>query len=150
MSYQDQRTEEIKTCIALANGIDPRIQMNPPTLSLWIKTLVGKSFDAIHAAIELHYMRPAPPNRDRPAVDATIIRRIISEETDRAQAVQSAQKALPAGVKDPSSYRARNSEEWDRLYAKGRDDRRADLARQGIQLMDWQLANDRKPEPFAP
>lgn len=145
MNYTEQRNEEIKTCIALANGIDPRIQMNPPTLSLWTKTLVGKSFDAIHAAIELHYMRPAPPNRDRPAVDATIIRRIIADETERAQAVQSAQKALPAGVKDPSSYRARNPDEWDQLYAKGRDAHRANLARIGIPLTEWQTANDPKP-----
>lgn len=144
MSYQEQRLKEITTAVTLANGIDPRIQMNTPTRDLWLKILVGKSFDAIHAAIELHYMRPAPPNRDRPAVDATIIRRIISEETERAQAVQSAQKALPAGVNDPSSYRARNPEQWDELYSKGRDDHRANLARLNIPLTAWQTANDPK------
>lgn len=143
---QQYRELEIQTCITLANGIDPRIQMNMPTRDLWLKVLHGREFAAIHAAIELYYERPAPPNRDRPTIDAPMIRKIIREETERAQAVQSAHKALPP-ARNPSSFRARNPEEWDRLMAKGRDDRRAELERRGIGLTQFQIDGD-KPNNY--
>ena len=137
--------DELRACITFANGIDPRVQMTAPNAELWGRTVGTRAAVEVKAAIMLHYERPAPPNRDRPTIDAATVRKIINEETARSDALQSAQRALPP-ARNPNSWRERHPEEWERLVIKGRDDRRAELAARGIPLTDWQLANQPRPE----
>ncbi|WP_394253663.1 hypothetical protein [Arthrobacter pityocampae] len=81
--------DETKAILTLANALDPRVQVNKPTLDLWAKVLHGSPVAACHAAVSLFYERYAEPT-NRPVVDAPMIRRIISHETERAAAVTQA------------------------------------------------------------
>lgn len=131
--------EELRAAVTYANGIDPRIQMNVPTAELWGRTVGHKRFIEVKTAILVYYERYPTNGRENPPVSAAMVRRIISDEDTRAAAMQSAQQAI-APTRTPGSYRERNPEKWDALVAKGRDDHRANLARMGIPLTEWQLS----------
>lgn len=138
--------EDLRACIIYANGIDPRIQMNVPTAELWGRTVGHKLAIEVKTAILVYYERYPANGRENPPITAAMARKIISDEDARAEAMQSAQRALPP-ARNPSSYRSRNPKEWDRLVAAGRDDRRAELERRGIGLTQFQLDGD-KPAAF--
>ncbi|MDI3330675.1 MAG: hypothetical protein QJR09_08065 [Micrococcus sp.] len=142
--------KEITQALIYANGADERVPTTPANEDIWIRALTAYTYAEAKAAIQVYYERPFTGYGRRPHIEAHHVRRIIQQETERASAKASAVKALPRGSKDPTaSWRERNPEEWDRLVAKGRDDRRADLARRGITLMDWQLEND-QPADLSP
>jgi hypothetical protein len=135
--------DETRAAITWANQIDPLVQMNQPTLELWAKVLHGNTPAEVHAAITVYYERPYTGFGKRPPIEAPMIRRIVQQETERATAKASAVKALPRGSADPTaSWRDRNPDEWDQLVAKGREDRRKDLERRGIPMMDWQAEKE--------
>lgn len=138
--------EELRAAITYANGIDPRIQMNVPTAELWGRTVGHKLAIEVKTAILVYYERYPANGRENPPVSAAMVRRIISDEDTRAQAMQSAQAALPP-ARSPITFRERNPEKWDELMAKGRDDRRAELARRGTPLTQFQIDGD-KPNGF--
>lgn len=138
--------EELRAAITYANGIDPRIQMNVPTAELWGRTVGHKLAIEVKTAILVYYERYPANGRENPPISAAMVRKIISDEDARAQAMQSAQRALPP-VRNPNSWRERNPELWDRLMAKGRDDRRAELERRGIGLTQFQIDGD-KPNNY--
>lgn len=123
--------QEIVAAVTYANAIDPRVQSNQPTYELWHKVLHKHQYVEAQAAIQLFYERYTDPTQ-RPVVDPASIRRIIAQETTRAVAKQDAIEATPRTVTNPMSWRARNPEEWDRLFAKGAADRQADLRARGI------------------
>lgn len=138
--------EELRAAITYANGIDPRIQMNVPTAELWGRTVGHKLAIEVKTAILVYYERYPANGRENPPISAAMVRRIIRDEDTRAQAMQSAQAALPP-ARSPVTFRERNPEKWDELMAKSRDDRRAELARRGIPLTQFQIDGD-KPNGF--
>lgn len=111
--------QETVQAVTYANAIDPRVQCNQPTFDVWHRTLQKFTYPQCQAAIQLFYERFADPG-NRPVVDAPMVRRIISQETERAGAKGNALTAGPRPVANPLSYRQRNPEEWDRLYEEGR------------------------------
>lgn len=126
--------EELRAAITYANGIDPRVQMTGPNAELWGRAVGMYQAIEVKAAILVYYERPQPPNRERAPIDAASIRKIIQEETVRAEAQQRALEPPKNKAPHPKSFRERNPEEWDRLFQLGADQRRADLASRGIHL----------------
>lgn len=113
MSEQEGMTEtEMKKLLIGANAIDPRVQVNAPTASLWSRRLMGYPFRQAWAALEIYYDRDV---EYRPPIDPPALRRIIQAEKTRADAVRSA-KAIEAPKAQPAPPWVR---EWlDGLKAK--------------------------------
>ncbi|MGL3805868.1 hypothetical protein ACSYDW_07185 [Paeniglutamicibacter sp. R2-26] len=129
--------EELRACIVYANGIDPRIQMTAPNAQLWGRVVGDKTALEVTVATQVYYERPRLNGREHPPIDPATIKRIIFDEDNRAQAMANAQTAIP--FKRPTgTWRDRNPGLWDQLYAKGRDEHRADLQRRGIPLQPHQ------------
>ena len=137
--------EELRAAITYANGIDPRVQMTGPNADLWGRTVGHKLAIEVKTAILVYYERYPASGRENPPITAPMVRKIINDEDARAQAQESAHRALPP-ARNPNSWRERYPDEWARLVIQGRDDRRAELAARGIPLTDWQLANQPRPE----
>lgn len=125
------RQQDIVMAVNYANAIDPRVQSNQPTYEVWYRVLAKFDFTQAQAAIQLFYERYSDPS-SRPVVDAASIRRIISQETTRAVAKSHALEAGPKKVGTAGSWRQRNPQEWDRLYALGAAERQADLDARGV------------------
>lgn len=140
--------EELRAAITYANGIDPRVQMTGPNADLWGRAIGHKLAIEVKTAILVYYERYPVSGRENPPISAPMVRKIINDEDARAQAQESAHRALPAPRANPMSWRSRNPDEWDRLVAKGRDDHRADLIARGIPLTDWQQAGDKRPNDY--
>ncbi len=135
--------DELNQAVIYANAIDEKVPTTPANVDVWTRALATYTLPEAKAAIAVYYERPYTGYGRRPHIEASNVRRVIQQETERITAQQSATRALPRGSKGPTaSWRDRNPEEWDRLVAKGRDDRRKDLERRGIPLMDWQTEND--------
>lgn len=137
--------DETRMAIMYANGIDPRVQMNGPTAELWGRSIGHKTPPEVKAAILVYYERYPATGRENPPITAPMVRRIIADEDTRAQAQQSAQKALPA-ARPPAGFRARDPKAWDALVAKGRDEQRQEWESRKIPLTDWQQAHKPKPK----
>lgn len=123
--------DEIRACVAYANGIDPRVQMTPPNRDLWARVLRDKRYIEVTTATQVYYERLSTSQYGRRPVEPSDIKKIIYEETNRQGAVQSALEAAPR-IKNPNNYRARNPELWEQLVAEGRDKHRAGLRSRGI------------------
>jgi hypothetical protein len=66
-------------------------------------------------------------------VDAATVRKIIQEETTRADAKQRALEPPKNKARDPHTFRGKDPARWDALVIQGRDDYRASLRARGIE-----------------
>lgn len=145
--------DEIKKAITYANQIDPRIQMNIPTLEIWTRVLHAQDPAAVHAAIGAYHERPHTGFGQRPVIEPSTIRRIISQETEREEARQSALEAesrlaIAEGAKRERVRRSQTPE-YQRAMIQGAIDHLADLERRGIIEPDQQARLDHYRETGA-
>lgn len=140
--------EEAATVLVYVNQLDPLVPLNDSTSDVWWEAINRFEINQAIWCIKNYYATTKPDWSGKIIpLSPAILRSRISDEQERANAKRRALEPPPKHT-NPDSYRSQNPTKFAELMQKGRDDRRADLARQGILLMDWQLANDRKPEPF--
>lgn len=114
--------EEVSACVAYANGIDPRVQMNTPSAQLWARVIGHRTAREVMAGIQVYYGRGRINGREHPPVDPTSIRRIINESYEREEARTRALEPPRNRVMSPESFRRRNPAEWDRLIEIGKQE----------------------------
>lgn len=102
----------MKKLLVGANAIDPRVQVNAPTASLWSRRLMSYPLREAWAALEIYYDRDV---EYRPPIDPPALRKIIQAESTRAKAKQQAIEAGPA-KKEPAPA-------WVREWLDGLRDR---------------------------
>lgn len=102
---------------------DGRVSNGVAAVEIWQASLATATPAEAKQAVLDHY-------RGNEAVAATPggIRKRAQTLRTTAEAQTRAVTAGPP-VKNPSSWRARNPAEWDRLFAQGREQRREELAR---------------------
>lgn len=140
--------EQVVHCLTYLSQLDPRVQINDATSDLWFYAIEALELDQVIWIIRDYYATANPnSNGGVPSLTPATLKHRLIAMRDRAE---SKQRALspPAHVKSPESFRERFPDKWAALIVKGRDDRRADLARMGIPLTDWQLANEPRPDVF--
>jgi len=120
-------TEQVIKMLRWINETDPRVQFNEPAVEVWAYAMRTIPADVAKQAVLEHYKA----NENIAASPAAISKRAANIRTSRDAKV-SAIEASPAPVKHPLSWRARNPEEWDRLFELGRQERRNDLQRRGV------------------
>ena len=119
--------EETVALMTWVNQHDPRVQLNKPSRDIWANALQPYSYDECMQAVLDHYRL----NDDESVSPAKIRKRaelVRAQRTGRQSALEPPAKPF----KNPMSWRARNPEEWDRLFERGRQDRRADLEKRGL------------------
>ena len=109
------------------NQVDARVLLNEAAAETWAYAMRNVATDVAKQAVLEHYKA----NENIAASPAAISKRAANIRTSRDAKV-SAIEAAPAPVKHPLSWRARNPEEWDRLFELGRQERRDDLQRRGV------------------
>lgn len=139
--------EQCAALMTYANQIDARIQLNDPTLDAWWAAVEHLDYEAAKWGVKNYYATANPnSNFGTPALVPATLRVRIHAEIERTAAKQRALEP-PARVTNPVSFRQRNPEEFARLMRQGRDERRAELARRGIPLTQFQIDGD-KPAGF--
>lgn len=120
--------EETVTIMTWVNQHDPRVQITKPSRDIWANALAPYSYDECMQAVLDHYRL----NDDESVSPAKIRKRAELVRSQRAGR-QSAIEANPKqSSNSPMSWRARNPEEWDRLFEQGRQERQADLRARGL------------------
>ena len=130
--------DDIKKAITYANQIDPRIQMNIPTLEIWTRVLHAQDPAAVHAAIGVYHERPYTGFGQRPVLEPSTIKRIIQQESDRATARQAAIEAAPAPRRPHPKVKRTETPEWEAAVVQGAIDHLEDLERRDIIKPDQQ------------
>lgn len=141
--------QQVVQCLTYLNQLDPRIQLNDAASDMWFYALEQLGMDEVIWVIRDYYATANPNGVGGvPSLTPATLKHRLRSAQERAG---SKQRALEAPKRDEPmpSWRERNPEEFDRLYAKGRDDHRADLERRGIPLTEWQLAGDKRPAAFS-
>lgn len=116
--------QECAAALTYANQIDPRVQLNDSTLEVWEHALAHAVYEQVRWVIKDHYSSGVNANEAHQAmITAALIRRRITDETNRATASRA---ALEAGPRDQSyaSLRKNDPERWDQLVRAGSDHRR--------------------------
>jgi histidinol-phosphate/aromatic aminotransferase/cobyric acid decarboxylase-like protein len=97
------------------NQVDPRVMLNEANAETWAYAMAPiEQHEAKQAVLE-HYKA----NENIAASPAAIRKRALNIRSSR-DAGQSAITAKPSAPKHPMSWRARNPELWDQLFAQGR------------------------------
>ncbi len=115
------------------NQFDPFVQMNDAALDIWHGSMYQITYAEAEEAIVAHY-RANPGQQAQPGA---ILKRALNSRASkdagqRAIEVPQTRRELEASDgKIQRSWRARNPEEWDRLFKQGAEDRRADLKARG-------------------
>jgi len=107
------------------SNVDARVIFTEPAAEMWAHALAPIEASEAKQAILDHYRT----NDQFPATHAGIRKRALAvRDTREAQ-----QRAIepPKAYKNPLSWRARNPEEWDRLFEEGRQQGNAERARNG-------------------
>ncbi|MFI8412822.1 hypothetical protein ACIGB6_10130 [Paeniglutamicibacter gangotriensis] len=138
---------EAAAILTHANQLDAFLPVNDANTDAWWMALKNHEFKNAKWAVSTYYAE-TPVGRDGrvPSLAPRTLRDRIRSTIDTVASIDSAQKALPP-ARSPVTFRERNPEKWDELMAKGRDDRRAELARRGIPLTQFQTDGD-KPNGF--
>lgn len=120
--------EDAIGALTYTNQIDPRVQLTEANTETWTYAL--KDFDArqVRWVIRDYYATADKPAAMTPG----IIRQRVRTLQGQADAKRNAIEATPP-ARNPNSWRTRNPEEWDRLVAEGRDQRRTELRSRGIE-----------------
>ena len=120
--------EETVALMTWVNQHDARVQLNGPSRDIWANALRPYSYDECMQAVLDHYRI----NDDESVTPAKIRKRaelVRTQRTGRQSAIEANPKQ---SSKHPMSWRARNPEEWDRLFEQGRQERRDDLKTRGL------------------
>jgi len=120
--------EEAVTLMTWVNQHDARVQITKASRDIWANALGPYTYDESRQAVLDHYRL----TDEDPVTPAKIRKRaelVRSQRTGRQSAIEANPKQ---SSKHPLSWRARNPEEWDRLFELGRQERRDDLQRRGI------------------
>lgn len=124
--------QECAVIMTYANQLDPRIQLNDPTLDVWLTATANLSVEEAKWGIKDYYANANPnDNRGTQPLQPATLRYRVSQARERHQAKAAAIEAAPR-IKNPNNYRERNPELWEQLVAEGRDKHRADLRSRGI------------------
>lgn len=118
--------EETNYFLGWLSGHDSRVSNGVAAVEVWQASLSGATAAEAKQAILDHY-------RGNEAVMATpggIRKRTQTLRTTAEAQTRALTAAAP--IKHPNSWRARNPEEWDRLFEEGREDRGAELAARGL------------------
>lgn len=107
------------------NQVDPRVMLNEASAETWAYAMQNIPADVAKQAVLEHYKA----HESIAASPGAISKRAGNIKTSR-EAKTSAITAGPP-VKHPNGWRARNPEEWDRLFAQGREQGNAERARNG-------------------
>ena len=121
--------EETVALMTWVNQHDARVQLNGPSRDIWANALRPYSYDECMQAVLDHYRI----NDDESVTPAKIRKRaelVRTQRTGRQSAIEANPKQ---SSKHPMSWRARNPEEWDRLFEQGRQERLNDLKTRGLQ-----------------
>jgi hypothetical protein len=115
--------EETNYFLGWLSQHDGRVANSVAAVEIWQASLANATPAEAKQAVLDHYRG----NEEVTATPGGIRKRTQTLRTT-AEAKASAIAALPP-VKHPNSWRARNPEEWDRLFAEGQEQRRQELAR---------------------
>lgn len=86
--------QECAAALTYANQIDPRIQLNDAALDVWETALSHADPEQVRWVIRNHYASGVNANEgSQPMLTAAMVRRALSEETNRAAAKRSALEA---------------------------------------------------------
>lgn len=119
------------------NQFDPFVQTNDASVDIWSYSMAPISYEEAEEAVTQHY-RANPGVKAEPGA---ILKRALQIRTSR-EAGQRAIEPPRNRVRHPLSWRARNPEEWDRLFEAGRREGNAmraaaTKAREGVQDQEW-------------
>lgn len=124
--------QECAVIMTYANQLDPRIQLNDPTLDVWLTATASLSVEEAKWGIKDYYANANPNDaRGVPALQPATLRHRVSQARERAGAKGRAIEATKP-VRHPSGYRASDPEHWDRLVAQSQEQHRQDLRRRGV------------------
>lgn len=124
--------QECAVIMTYANQLDPRIQLNDPTLDVWLTATASLSLEEAKWGIKDYYANANPNDaRGVPALQPATLRHRVSQARERVGAKNRAIEASRP-VRSPNGYRASDPARWDRLVAQGRDQHRAELRARGI------------------
>jgi hypothetical protein len=137
------QVQEVISMLRWVNETDPRVMFNDAAVEVWLYALRPTDAAVAKQAILEHYKA----NEGIAASPAAISKRARNIAASR-EAGQRAIESPAQTVKHPLSWRARNPDEWDRLFEEGRrqgneERRRATEARQGPSEpdhADWMAA----------
>jgi hypothetical protein len=126
------------------NQVDPRVMLNEASVETWAYAMRNAAPDVAKQAVLEHYKA----NESIAASPGAISKRARNIATSREAGNRAAALEPAQPVKHPLSWRARNPEEWDRLFEEGRrqgneERRRATEARSGTSEPDhsgWMAA----------
>lgn len=108
------------------NQVDPRVMLNEAAAETWAYAMSNVPADVAKQAVLEHYKA----HEQFAASPGAISKRASNIKTSR-EAKQNALEPPQPAYKHPMSWRARNPEEWDRLFEQGRLERQADLRARG-------------------
>ena len=97
------------------NQVDPRVMLNEANVDVWAYSMRSVEPAVAKQAVLEHYKA----NESIAASPGAISKRASNIKASR-EAGQRAIEPLRNQVKHPMSWRARNPEEWDRLFEAGR------------------------------
>lgn len=124
--------QECAVIMTYANQLDPRIQLNDPTLDVWLTATANLSVEEAKWGIKDYYANANPnDNRGVQPLQPATLRHRVSQARERHVAKAAALEAAPV-IRNPTGYRASDPERWDRLVQQGRDQGRAELRSRGI------------------
>lgn len=127
--------EETVTLLTWINQHDPRVQLNAAARDIWGYALSAVDYEDAKQAVLDHYK----VNDGMPVNSGTIHKRAKAIETSRLAGQRARMiEAAPVNTafNNPRALRSRNPEEWDRLFAagrqKGNEERAINGARYGV------------------
>jgi len=97
------------------NQVDPRVMLNEANVDVWAYSMRSVDPAVAKQAVLEHYKA----NESIAASPGAISKRAANIKASR-EAGQRAIEPPRSQVKHPMSWRARNPEEWDRLFGTGR------------------------------
>lgn len=109
------------------NQVDPRVMLNEANVDVWAYAMANIPPDVAKQAVLEHYKA----NDSIAASPGAISKRATNIKNSQEAKAKALQPPEPA-YRHPNSWRARNPEEWDRLFEQGRQARRADLEARGL------------------
>lgn len=109
------------------NQVDPRVMLNEANVEVWAYAMQNVDGPVAKQAVLEHYKA----NDSIAASPGAISKRATNIKNSMDAKTKALQPPAPA-YRHPNSWRARNPEEWDRLFEQGRQARIDDLTKRGL------------------